>query len=89
MQKLGILSEKATNCATGSCEVRINLSESGVWVVPNLDADSTAAWLHGFDEAPMINFHSISDIFSWVKEFREEDYPDFITQAEALARGWI
>lgn len=89
MQELGILSEKAKNRAAGSCEVRINLSESGVWVVPNLDADSTAAWLHGFDEAPMVGFHSLDDIISWAKEFREEDYPDFITHTEALAQGWV
>lgn len=87
MQRMGMLNEKAKNCAIGSYEVRINM-KGGAYAT-NVDPNSKAAWLHGFDEAPMINFHSVSDIFSWTKEFREEDYPDFITGAEALVRGWV
>ena len=87
MQRMGMLNEKAKNCAIGIYEVRINM-KGGAYAT-NVDPNSKAAWLHGFDEAPMINFHSVSDIFSWAKEFREEDYPDFITGAEALVRGWV
>lgn len=32
--------------------------------ITNTDFDSKAAWLHGFDEAPMIGFHSLEDIFT-------------------------
>ena len=31
----------------------------------------------------------LEDILSWARDFREEDHPDFITGAEAMARGWI
>lgn len=37
----------------------------------------------------MVKFQKLEDIFAWAKDFREEDYPDFITGAEAMARGWI
>lgn len=53
------------------------------------DPDSATAWLRGFDEAPMVGFRGLDDILSWAKDFREDDWPDFITGAEAMARGWI
>ena len=84
---MGILSEKAENCATGSHAVVMHM-EGGVYKA-RVGADSKEAWLHGFDEAPMTGFHSLDGILSWAREFREEDYPDFITGAEATARGWI
>lgn len=87
MKKMGIISEKAANCAAGSYMVRVDL-KSGIYQT-NADPDSRGAWLHGFDEAPMIGFHSLDDMLSWAEEFREEDHPDFITHAEALARGWV
>ncbi len=87
MQKMGILGEKGKRCAVGSCEVRMNM-KGGAYET-NVNLNSKAAWLHGFDEAPMVGFHSLEDIMSWVKEYRDEDYPNFITHAEALARGWV
>lgn len=87
MREMGILSEKAENCATGSHAVVMHM-EGGVYKA-RVGADSKEAWLHGFDEAPMTGFHSLDGILSWAREFREEDYPDFITGAEATARGWI
>ena len=37
----------------------------------------------------MVGFRNLEDILSWARDFREEDHPDFITGAEAMARGWI
>lgn len=87
MEKLGILSEKGKNSAVGGHDIRMNL-KGGVYAA-SVDPDSTAAWLHGFDEAPMVRFRGLEDILSWAKDFREDDWPDFITGAEAMARGWI
>lgn len=89
MQKLGMLSQKAMNCATGSQWIAIDASNLKGFISTGADPDSTAFWLHGFDEAPMVDFHSLDDILAWAEEFHEEDHPDFITYAEALARGWI
>lgn len=88
MQDMGILSQKGKNCAVGITWVKVKISESGVCAI-NVDPDSRGAWLSGFDEAPMVSFRHLEDIISWAKEFREEDYPDFITRTEALARGWL
>lgn len=87
MEKLGILSEKGKAGAVGSRDVRMEL-KGGVYAA-GADPDSAAAWLHGFDGAPMTGFHSLEDLLSWAKDFREDDWPDVITGAEAMARGWI
>lgn len=87
MKELGVLSEKGLRCAKGTTLVRLDM-KSGVFQT-SVDPDSDAAWLHGFDEAPMAGFHRLEDLLSWAKDFREDDYPDFITGAEAMARGWI
>lgn len=87
MERLGLLSEKGKACAVGGCDIRVKL-KGGAYPASS-DPDSDAAWLHGFDEAPMVKFHSLEDILSWAKDFREEEYPDFITHVEAAARGWI
>lgn len=87
MEKLGILSEKGKTSAVGNRDVRMEL-KGGVYAA-GTDPDSTAAWLRGFDEAPMVGFCGLDDILSWAKDFREDDWPDFITGAEAMARGWI
>ena len=87
MEQLGMLSEKGKTGAAGSHDVRMEL-KGGAYTA-SADPDSKAAWLHGFDEAPMVAFHRLEDILSWAKDFREEAWPDFITGAEAAARGWI
>ena len=87
MKELGILSEKGLRCAEGI--TMIQLDRKGGVFRTSADPDSDAAWLHGFDEAPMVGFRSLDDILSWAKDFREDDWPDFITGAEAMARGWI
>ena len=87
MEKLDLLSEKGMSCAVGGHDIRVELKGG----VRRADADpnSDAAWLRGFDEAPMVGFRGLEDILSWAKDFREDDWPDFITHAEAIARGWI
>lgn len=87
MEKLDILSEKGKRCAIGTCDVQVKL-RGGAYLT-HADPDSDAAWLHGFDETPMAGFRSLGDLLSWAKEFREDDWPDVITGAEAMARGWI
>jgi hypothetical protein len=87
MKQLGILSEKGLRCAEGTTLIAIDM-KAGI-VETSAGPDSKAAWLHGFDEAPMVGFRNLEDILSWARDFREEDHPDFITGAEAMARGWI
>ena len=87
MKELGILSEKGLRCAEGTTLIAIDM-KPGI-VETSAGPDSKAAWLHGFDEAPMVGFRSLEDILSWAKDFREDDWPDVITRAEAMARGWI
>ena len=89
MKELGILSEKGLRCAEGTTMIRLDMDLDGGVFQTSVDPDSKAAWLHGFDEAPMVGFRGLEDILSWAKDFREEDHPDFITGAEAMARGWI
>ena len=69
--------------------IRLDMDLDGGVFQTSVDPDSKAAWLRGFDEAPMVGFRSLDDILSWAKDFREDDWPDFITGAEAMARGWI
>lgn len=87
MEKLDILSEKGKRCAIGTCDVQVKL-RGGAYLT-YVDPDSDAAWLHGFDEAPMAGFRRLEDVLSWAKDFREDNWPDVITGAEAMARGWI
>lgn len=87
MEQLGMLSEKGLRCAEGTTLIRMEM-KAGI-VQTSVDPDSKAAWLHGFDEAPMVGFRGLEDILSWARDFREDDWPDFITGAEAMARGWI
>lgn len=89
MKELGILSEKGLRCAEGTTMIRLDMDLDGGVFQTSVDPDSKAAWLRGFDEAPMVGFRSLDDILSWAKDFREDDWPDFITGAEAMARGWI
>lgn len=62
MKELGILSEKGLRCAEGATMVRLDL-KGGVFQT-SVDPDSEAAWLHGFDEAPMVGFRSLDDLLS-------------------------
>lgn len=87
MQDLGLISQKAKNCATGNCLIAIDM-KSGICRA-SVHPDSKAAWLHGFDETPIVGFCGLEDILSWAKEFRDGDWPDCITHAEAVARGWV
>ena len=85
MEKLGMLSERGKAGAVGGHDIRVEL-RSGVCQT-NGNPDSDDAWLRGFDEAPMVRFHNLDDLLSWARDFQED--ADFITGAEAMARGWI
>lgn len=87
MEKLGMLSEKGLRCAEGTTMIRMEM-KAGI-VETSADPDSRAAWLHGFDQAPMAGFRGLEDILSWARDFREDDWPESITYTEAAARGWI
>lgn len=87
MEKLGMLNEKGLRCAEGTTMIRMEMKAG--FVETSADPDSRAAWLHGFDQAPMTGFQSLEDILSWARDFRENDWPESITYAEAVARSWM
>lgn len=89
MKHMGAISQKEMNSASGAHLIAIDANKLGGFVTCGTDPDSKAAWLGGFDRAPMTDFRSMDDILSWVEKFRTEDHPDAIPYAEAAARGWI
>ena len=89
MRRMGAISQKEMNYAVGSHMIAIDAENLGGFVSSGTDPNSKAAWLGGFDRAPMVGFRSLDDILSWVENFRTGDHPDVIPCAEAAARGWI
>lgn len=89
MRRMGAISQKEMNYAAGSHMIAIDAENLGGFVSSGTDPNSKAAWLGGFDRAPMVGFRSLDDILSWVENFRTGDHPDVIPCAEAAARGWI
>lgn len=89
MQAMGAISQQEKNHATGNQLIALDPSSLNGFISFGADPDSETAWLHGFDKAPIVGFHCLEDILSWVDTFRSEDHPDFITRAEATARGWL
>lgn len=89
MRRMGAISQKEMNYAAGSHMIAIDAENLGGFVSSGTDPNSKAAWLGGFDRAPMVGFRSLGDILSWVENFRTGDHPDVIPCAEAAARGWI
>lgn len=89
MKHMGAISQKDKRAAAGSQMIAIDAKRLGGFVTYGADPNSEAAWLGGFDEAPMVGFDTLEDILSWVKAYRAEDHPDVVTYAEAQARGWI
>lgn len=89
MRRMGAISQKEQNYATGSTMIAIDLSDIDHCVIVRDSTDPRDLWLGSFHKAPMVGFRDLEDIFSWVEEFRTEDHPDAIPWAEAAARGWI
>lgn len=89
MQAMGAISQSEKNHAVGSQLIALDASNLNGGISIGAGPDSKTAWLHGFDEAPIVGFHCLDDILSWVDTFRSEDHSDFITHAEAVTRGWI
>lgn len=89
MQAMGAISQKEKNYATGNQLITLDPSNLNGFISFGANPDSKAAWLRGFDETPIVGFHCLDDILSWVDTFRSEDHPDYMTYAEAVARGWL
>ena len=89
MRRMGAISQKEQNYATGSTMIAIDLSDIDHCVIVRDSTDPRDFCLGSFHRAPMVGFRNLEDIFSWVEEFRTEDHPDAIPWAEAAARGWI
>lgn len=88
MRRMGAISQKEENYATGGVLIALDPSEIN-GVMYETDPEDPGCWLGNFHKTPMVTFHSLEDILSWVEEFRTEEHPDFITHAEAMARGWF
>lgn len=89
MWRMGVISQKEENYASGSTMIAIDLSDIDQCIIVRDSADPRDLWLGGFHKTPMAGFRDLKDILSWVEEFRTEDHPDAIPWAEAAARGWI
>ena len=89
MRRMGVISQKEENYATGSTMIAIDPSDINQCIIVRDSADPRDLWLGGFHKAPMAGFRDLEDILSWVEEFRTEDHPDTIPWAEAVARGWV
>ena len=40
-------------------------------------------------KSPLVSFHSLDAIFNWLEDFRKEEHPLSISQAEARLLGYI
>ncbi|MCI8738607.1 MAG: hypothetical protein HFG10_00645 [Oscillibacter sp.] len=89
MRRMGVISQKEENYATGSTMIAIDPSDINQCIIVRDSADPRDLWLGGFHKAPMAGFRDLEDILSWVEEFRTEDHPDTIPWAEAVARGLV
>ena len=88
MRRMGVISQKEENYASGAVMIVLDPSEIN-GVMYYTDQEDPSFWLGNFHKTPMVSFHSLDDILSWVEEFRTEEHPDVITHAEAMARGWV
>nr|WP_325260124.1 hypothetical protein [uncultured Oscillibacter sp.] len=88
MRRMGVISQKEENYASGAVMIVLDPSEIN-GVMYYTDQEDPSFWLGNFHKTPMVGFHSLDDILSWVEEFRTEEHPDVITHAEAMARGWV
>lgn len=88
MRRMGAISQKEENYATGGVMIALDPSDIN-GVMYYTDPEDPGNWLGNFHKTPMVSFHSLDDILSWVEEFRTEEHPDVITHAEAMARGWF
>ena len=88
MRRMGVISQKEENYASGAVMIALDPSEIN-GVMYYTDQEDPSFWLRNFHKTPMVGFHSLDDILSWVEEFRTEEHPDVITHAEAMARGWV
>lgn len=89
MRRMGAISQKEQNYATGSVMIALDLSDIDHCIVIRDSTDPRDLWLGGFHKTPMVGFRSLDDILSWVENFRAGDHPDVVPYAEAAARGWI
>ncbi len=88
MRRMGVISQKEENYASGAVMIVLDPSEIN-GVMYYTDQEDPSFWLGNFHKTPMVSFHSLDDILSWMEEFRTEEHPDVITHAEAMARGWV
>lgn len=88
MRRMGAISQKEENYATGGVMIALDPSDIN-GVMYYTDPEDPGNWLGNFHKTPMVSFHSLDDILSWVETFRTEEHPDVITHAEAMARGWF
>lgn len=90
MRRMGAISQGEMNAATGNGMIVFDAKALGGFItVSRTEPNSDAAWLRGFDKAPIVGFRNLEDILSWVENYRAEDHPEAIPYAEAAARGWI
>ena len=91
MKEMGIISQIEYTYATGGPLIRISKEEmeSGSITISRGEYDNSARWGGAFMTSPLVSFHSLNDIFSWLDNFRKEEHPLSITQAEAKLLGYI
>ena len=91
MKEMGVISQVEYAYATGGPLIRISKEEmeSGSFTVSHGAGDMNARWGGAFMTSPLASFHSLNDIFNWLENFRKEEHPASISQAEARLLGYI
>lgn len=91
MKEMGMINQVEYSYATGGPLIRISKEEleRGSFTVSHDEHDERAYWGGAFMTSPLVGFHSLDDIFGWLEEFRREEHPFSISQAEARLLGYI
>ena len=91
MKEMGMISQVEYTYALGGPLIRISKEEmeSGSFTISYGERDEMAYWGGDFMTSPLVGFHGLNDIFNWLEEFRKEDHPFSISQAEARLLGYI
>jgi hypothetical protein len=91
MKDMGMISQVEYSYATGGPLIRVSKEEmeSGSFSTSTGERDERTYWGGAFMKSPLVSFHGLDDIFNWLEEFRKEDHPFSISQAEAKLLGII
>lgn len=91
MKEMGMISQVEYTYALGGPLIQISKEEleSGSFTISHGERDERAYWGGDFMTSPLVGFRGLDDIFNWLEDFRKEEHPLSISQAEAKLLGYI